>query len=410
MREELRKLKARFDKPKSGEVMGFLLRPIQDRCHRHSADRLTPSHPPGPADDLEAFAQAVAITIFQLNECNRIGFRDLFIDLPIEAFDYLEPVPFSKNEVILSLPNDWQVDDTSIDIIRRARSKGYRTEAPAPSLFDCDPEIDKLFSVARVSGVVALRDDKLTDLSRRGIKLLADSILHQEDIKPFFDRGFDYFDTRYLANLEPVKSDYDHYHDSKEVHLHLIRELSNDDAQLCDLENILLQMPETHLSILKLANSVKYRRGDFARYNLRQSIQILGFTMLRRLIMVLSLTDETPESRLKMRMALTRAFMSRCIAKNMRKNNKSQAFDVGLFSMIGSLLNAPQEDIIDEMPLDDEMRKALVSRAGSLGVILNLVESHEQGLSGPGAADFTRGVSKCYMESIIKTEELLGLL
>jgi EAL and modified HD-GYP domain-containing signal transduction protein len=52
---------------------------------------------------------------------------------------------------------------------------------------------------------------------------------------------------------------------------------------------------------------------------------------------------------------------------------------MGLFSSVDAILDQPMEAIVEKLPLSHPVADALVSRRGTLGGYLNLVESYERG-------------------------------
>lgn len=60
------------------------------------------------------------------------------------------------------------------------------------------------------------------------------------------------------------------------------------------------------------------------------------------------------------------------------KDNGNQAFLTGLFSLLDSLLDQPLEELIELLPLSEQVKLALTKRAGPLGAILNLTDAYDQ--------------------------------
>ncbi|HRE16645.1 MAG TPA: hypothetical protein PLW86_06185, partial [Rhodocyclaceae bacterium] len=56
-----------------------------------------------------------------------------------------------------------------------------------------------------------------------------------------------------------------------------------------------------------------------------------------------------------------------------------EAFMVGIFSLLDVLLRISMEDILGQLPLTDNVKRALSSREGQLGQLLSAVEATEQG-------------------------------
>ncbi|NMS48297.1 histidine kinase, partial [Vibrio parahaemolyticus] len=55
-----------------------------------------------------------------------------------------------------------------------------------------------------------------------------------------------------------------------------------------------------------------------------------------------------------------------------------QAFLTGMFSLLGSLLDQPLSDVIEDIPVDEDIKLALTSRKGVLGHLLSMTIAYEQ--------------------------------
>jgi len=61
------------------------------------------------------------------------------------------------------------------------------------------------------------------------------------------------------------------------------------------------------------------------------------------------------------------------------KEEKEEAFMVGVLSLIDVLLGVPMETVVEEMSLERRIKDALLGRKGTLGDMLNIVESVQRG-------------------------------
>ena len=61
------------------------------------------------------------------------------------------------------------------------------------------------------------------------------------------------------------------------------------------------------------------------------------------------------------------------------KNRSSEFFLMGLFSMIDSLIDQPIEEIIYDLPLNDDLKDALVGKRNRFRDVLDLIKLYERG-------------------------------
>jgi EAL and modified HD-GYP domain-containing signal transduction protein len=76
---------------------------------------------------------------------------------------------------------------------------------------------------------------------------------------------------------------------------------------------------------------------------------------------------------------LLRARLCETLAPEMRVRSRDAAFIVGLLSVCDALLQTPLDEIIPSLPLSDEIKDAIVDRAGPLGALLTAAVELEQG-------------------------------
>ena len=80
-------------------------------------------------------------------------------------------------------------------------------------------------------------------------------------------------------------------------------------------------------------------------------------------------------------LATTRGRLLELLAHKLRPSQHHVAdiaFTVGIMSLMDVLFGIPMADIVEQIPVGDEVRQALVGRAGFFGELLKLAESIEQ--------------------------------
>jgi EAL and modified HD-GYP domain-containing signal transduction protein len=78
-----------------------------------------------------------------------------------------------------------------------------------------------------------------------------------------------------------------------------------------------------------------------------------------------------------MTMALVRAKMCELLSCCHQDECSTSYFTVGLFSLLDSILDAPMEHILKELPLSKEVNSAILRREGNMGQVLCCVQNHE---------------------------------
>jgi EAL and modified HD-GYP domain-containing signal transduction protein len=118
--------------------------------------------------------------------------------------------------------------------------------------------------------------------------------------------------------------------------------------------------------------------------SLNRAIVLLGRRQLQIWMQLLLYTagdnDKVDDNPL-LQMAATRGKLMETIAKvdpASTREDRDAAFMTGILSLIDVLLELPQEEVLSELLVSDDIKKALSSRTGPLGYLLRLAEQLEE--------------------------------
>jgi len=168
--------------------------------------------------------------------------------------------------------------------------------------------------------------------------------------------------------------------------MRLLRLLSlvTQDAETKDIEEIFRQEPKLSYSLMRLVNSAALNlRGSVTSY--AQAIAILGRRQLQRWIQLLVYADTTGGNQANplllhaaLRGRLIELASTYAAPSSEAAPQADEAFMVGIFSLLDVLLGISMEDILSQLPLTDNVKRALSAREGQLGQLLSAVEAAEQ--------------------------------
>ena len=156
-----------------------------------------------------------------------------------------------------------------------------------------------------------------------------------------------------------------------------------DEPDIEEIERIISVDATLTYGLLRIANS-RYFSLRSKVTNVRQAIMTIGLNELKQWVYLLSASnaenhmDEGAEEFLKL--SLMRAnFCSSLMnyAKNM-PISKSDAYLMGMFSTLNYLIDAPLEEILQQIPLCQEVKDALLQHKGRCGMLYDLAVSYER--------------------------------
>jgi EAL and modified HD-GYP domain-containing signal transduction protein len=162
-----------------------------------------------------------------------------------------------------------------------------------------------------------------------------------------------------------------------------MEELSQPEPNFNHITKIIERDVSFSYKILKLINSPIFRRQNEIK-SIKQSIIMLGLAELKKWICLMYVHETNIESNTVTneiaKMSMTRGKASELIAIKVGKHRESSSyFLVGIFSLIDSLLNQPLEKILNQLPLDKEIKDTLLGYQTSYRDVLALVLAMEQG-------------------------------
>lgn len=181
--------------------------------------------------------------------------------------------------------------------------------------------------------------------------------------------------------------------------LRLMRELQENNPGPVELGDIIRNDAILSYKLLSCVNSAYFALPKQLK-SVQQAAIFFGVTRMRNWIYTMALggmDDRPPEL---LRTALIRAHMCEQLASAMPRAQKEMAFTVGLFSLLDTLMCAPMEFVLAQLPLVPEIRDALVGCRGPFGPLLEQIHAWEAGeLSGQAQAQQIQRMAGIYLEA-----------
>jgi c-di-GMP-related signal transduction protein len=180
--------------------------------------------------------------------------------------------------------------------------------------------------------------------------------------------------------------------------LRLMRELQENSPGPVELGDIIRNDAILSYKLLSCVNSAYFGLPKQLK-SVQQAAIFFGVTRMRNWIYTMSLggmDDRPPEL---LRTALIRAHMCEQLAGNMPRQQKEMAFTVGLFSLLDTLMCAPMEFVLAQLPLVPEIREALIGNRGPFGPLLEQIHAWEAGNLGQAQPQQIQRLAGIYLEA-----------
>jgi len=143
------------------------------------------------------------------------------------------------------------------------------------------------------------------------------------------------------------------------------------------IENVLKRDPALTYKLLSYINSAGFGAARRVE-SLRQAIALMGYAPLYRwLVLLLATASTSGYSPVLMETAVVRGRLAELLGQKGLRGEGEHLFVAGMFSLLDRLLGLPMKEVLETVPLPEEVVKALIGREGRYGPYLALAEACE---------------------------------
>ncbi|EBA01188.1 EAL and HDOD domain-containing protein [Marinobacter sp. ELB17] len=380
------------------------LQPICDADMVHVADELLYRATAGARsavieDGLTATARACNAVFYEAGIESICGRRKLFLNAPREWLLNPALLPPSPEQVVIEVLESVEGDEDVLAALRHIKSQGYTIALDDFVLTDATRPLLDLADIVKLDMQEQPPTRKQVEhYLALGISLLAEKVETKEEFDQTRAMGFTLFQGYFYARPETRQTTKLNRRRNQSAQLRLLGELQKPEADYDKLERLLVQDPQLGVQMLRLVNSAHHNVKQEI-VSLRQALGLLGLNRLLNLVTMLVLANDDPCNMLLLPQALTRAAMCARLAARDCKENKEPAFMVGLLSMVDVLLGQKLELLCDQLPLTQEVRRALLAHEGPLGKSLHLVKAFEKGRLINASDEAVAKLNQYFLES-----------
>jgi EAL and modified HD-GYP domain-containing signal transduction protein len=362
-------------------------RPVLDRTLRTVAYQLvfserSPSFPVWPADLIA-------------------GRHPAYVDVLPDMLAEDAPLPVDPASVVLELPAGIAADAALLDRLRRLRAQGFRMalrdaggrSGPQPLLEVVDTV---RFDVLRLGHHETLAE--LARLQGSGLQTLVEGVDSEDAFEVFRDAGFDLFQGLFYERptlssgaLMPVG------HGAALGALCQLQLRGDFES----LEQVIKRDVALSFRLLRHVNSA-YVGLPRTVGSIREALMLLGTRAVRQwaVALVLAGLEQPPHALLST--ALIRARTCEIILAPYDTEVAAHGFTAGMFSLLDAILGVPMEQILNELPLSEDIALAITSYEGVAGKALAKTIAYERGeFDSPLLGDHARrAVAVAYTDAV----------
>lgn len=329
----------------------------------------------GPGDAAaQLFAGALDIGFRRL-----VGDAPAFIRFPTHMLVAQLQLPLSPERIVIEVSGASAADGRLVDGLMRMRGEGYRIALADYDLWQQGVEILDYADIVKVD-VRRHPDVQLASLvpglRRHRVQIVAEGVETAAALERCRALGFDFFQGNFLEHPETFAGRA--APSSRLVALELVHTLQDCSVPAGEIESSIVRDVGLSYRLLRCINSSYYRMPRVVN-SMLHAILLLGYDEVRRICAVVLLASMNDRPAYVGIQALTRARMCENLCVAAGAGARGGYFMTGLLSLVDVVLGAPLEECLQELPLDEAVRKALCGGQGSMGAALHCVIAHERG-------------------------------
>ena len=362
----------------------------------------------GDSDVNSEFAAANTVYSFLTQNTPKV-FKGTLTFMTFTTMLLMKKTPrlFDKSELVIQIDDSVIIHPLSMHFVQQYAKEGYKI---AVNEFQFSPRylalLDSIdYIKVNIKETTEVNLKNIIEIARSMNKqCIVTNIDNEADYNKTIALGADAMEGSYVAEKLTTKAHSGAYLQSN--FFRLMVAVTKDEPDVEEIEQLISADASLTYGLMKIANSAYYALRSRAT-TIRQGVMTLGLAQLKQWIYLLSASnenstiDEGSEEFLKL--SFMRANLCSELAGHVKNLpiTRAEAYLMGMFSTLSYLIDAPMEEILGEVPLNDAIREALLNKTGRCGELYRLVLSYE-------AADWS-GISTLAESLGIEDSRLTGI-
>lgn len=297
------------------------------------------------------------------------------------------PKMFEKERLVIQIEDNLIVHPLALPIIKKYKAEGYLF---AINDFQFSPKYFGMLEFAdyiriSVNGKTARERTSLDNVVKMaqafGKKCIATGVNNKEEFELAQALRVEYMEGNYVAETLVTRANKIDYMQGN--FFQLVIAISKDEPEIDELEEIISRDAGLTYALLKMVNSAYFALRKRTA-SIRQALVTMGIGQLREWVYMLSLNEADPASGSGeiLKMSFLRAKFAQELTIQINRPdfavNKYEAYMMGMFSGLEYMVDATMEDILEEIPVKEEVKKALTVHEGEAGMLMLLILSYEK--------------------------------
>jgi len=304
------------------------------------------------------------------------------------------PSLFPADQIIVEILETVTPEEEVVAVCRTLKQEGYIIALDDFVMQDHQSPLIEFADIIKVDfgeTTDAERQAIPKRLATSDVKFLAEKVETLEEFKQARAWGYTLFQGYFFS--KPVISTGRSIPSSKLSHLQILRQISQPNIEFDEMENTIKRDMAMTYKLLRLINSAYFGIAVEIK-SVKQALVLLGMKEIKKWVSLLALEQlgaDKPQELIAH--SVIRAKFCENIAMTAgRDHQASEMFLTGMFTVLDAIMDIPMADVLEELPLSEDIKQALLGKPNDYRRILDLVLAYEAG-DWKGFAERAAGLS-----------------
>ncbi|MGD8112945.1 EAL and HDOD domain-containing protein [Vibrio sp. TRT 17S01] len=364
---------------------------------RDGENNAYPSH----VDSDRATYRLITENFLSLGGAQPVSHSRCFINFPYRSLVNRLPLSLPKEQIVVEILETCLPTNELLEAIKELNARGYLI---ALDDFVYSPEWERFLPFVHIvkldimaMGLEAACDfvrERLAKGSKR--KFLAERVETEQEFVVARSAGFTLFQGYFFSKPELIKQRY--VSPEQLIALELFREVCQPEVDFDKVERLVAKDMALSYKLLRFVNTMSDRL-EVSISSFRQALVYLGQDKLKIFVSLAAASFISVKKPKELyNLSLQRAQFCQLMSRQTPFNQyREQAFLIGLLSVLDALLDMSLESLVEQLPLNQSIKLALLQRQGPYGELISLGECYER-------ADWSGFTQACDMLGLSQDE------
>ncbi|GFP74993.1 EAL and HDOD domain-containing protein [Clostridium fungisolvens] len=283
------------------------------------------------------------------------------------------PKLLPKEIVIVEILEDVEFTEEVINACKNLKAKGYKIAIDDFSNEQDISSLVEIIDIVKVDFLLTTEEEQreiCKNLKRLNIKALAEKVETIEDFEKALKVGYELFQGYFFSRPKIITGK--HSPIAKSSFIVFIKELKESNSDFESLERFIRRDPSLCYKLIKYINSAHFGMPNKIN-SVKQAITLLGPRELEKWAILVSFNIFTNQDYEELsKNAMVRAHFCETLCNEINSKMGASAFLVGLFSYLDVIFSTDMKNLMEELPVEEEIKRALIKKDNFLYEILNV--------------------------------------